>query len=105
MTRMVMCVKLGRELPGLDEPPFGGELGERIYNHISEHAWGMWPQHQMILINHYGLTLNDPNARQFLREQMEEFFFSEEAKMPEGWVPEGAPGAAPAKGGGPARKK
>lgn len=102
MARMVMCAKLSRELPGLDEPPFEGELGERIYNEISQQAWAMWPEYQIILINHFGLTLNDPNARQFLREQMEEFFFGEDAKMPEGWTPEGTPGA---KGGGPARKK
>ncbi len=30
MPRMVKCVKLGRELPGLDKPPFPGELGQRI---------------------------------------------------------------------------
>jgi Fe-S cluster biosynthesis and repair protein YggX len=102
MARMVMCAKLGRELPGLDEPPFESELGERIYNEISQQAWEMWPEYQIILINHFGLTLNDPNARQFLREQMEDFFFGEDAKMPEGWTPEGAPGA---KGGGPPRKK
>jgi len=35
---------------------------------------------------------------------MEEFFFGEDARLPEGWV---APGAAPSKGGGggAARKK
>jgi hypothetical protein len=35
---------------------------------------------------------------------MEEFFFGEDARMPEGWVPPGA-GGAKGKGGGPARKK
>jgi Fe-S cluster biosynthesis and repair protein YggX len=111
VTRMVMCAKFDHELPGLDKPPFPGELGDRIYNEISQQAWEMWLQYQVILINHFGLTLNDPNARQFLREQMEEFFFGEEAKMPEGWTPEGTPGPAGkggpgpgAKGGGPRRK-
>ena len=94
MARIIKCAKIGRELPGLEEPPFPGELGERIYNEISQQAWEMWPQHQMILINHFGLSLNDPQARQFLREQMEEFFFGAEAKMPEGWTPEGVPGPA-----------
>ena len=54
----------------------------------------------MILINHFNLALNDPQARQFLREQMDDFFFGEDAKMPEGWTPEGAPGPD-AKGGAP----
>ncbi len=43
MPRMVMCVKLGRELPGLEKPPFPGALGQRIYENISQQAWDMWP--------------------------------------------------------------
>ncbi|TMD00803.1 MAG: Fe(2+)-trafficking protein, partial [Chloroflexi bacterium] len=39
MARMVKCVKLGRELPGLDKPPFPGELGKRIYENISKQAY------------------------------------------------------------------
>jgi len=88
MPRMVQCVKLGRELPGLDKPPFPGELGQRIYEHVSREAWEMWPAQSTLLINHYGLNMADPDARKFLREQMEEFFFGKDAKMPEGWVPE-----------------
>ena len=108
MTRMVQCVKLVRELPGLEQPPFPGELGERIFENVSQPAWDMWTQHQVLLINHYGLVLADPNARQFLMEQMEDFFFGVGAQMPEGWTPEGvsgpgAKGGAGAKGG-PARK-
>ena len=29
--RMVKCIKLGKELPGLKEPPFDNDLGQRIY--------------------------------------------------------------------------
>ena len=101
MARMVHCVKLGRELPGLDRPPYPGELGQRIYNNISATAWEMWRQQSVLLINHYGLVLADPEAKQFLREQMEAFLFSDEARMPEDWTPESAAGAkgapAPAK--------
>lgn len=103
MTRMVKCVKLGRELPGLDKPPFAGELGQRIYDNVSQEAWQMWLEHQVLLINHNGLVLADPSHRQFLIEQLEEFFFGEGAQVPEGWTPAGTPGPS-AKGGGPARK-
>jgi Fe-S cluster biosynthesis and repair protein YggX len=99
---MVNCVKLGRELPGLERQPYPGELGQRIYENVSQQAWDMWMQHSVILINHYGLSLGDPQARQFLQEQMEEFFFGEEAQMPEGWTPEGS--APAAKGAVPSRK-
>jgi Fe-S cluster biosynthesis and repair protein YggX len=107
MARMVQCVKLGRELPGLDKPPFPGELGQRIYDQVSKQAYDMWQAQRTLLINHYGLNLADPEARKILREQMEEFFFGEDAKMPEGWVPEAAgAGAGPSrKGGGAPRKK
>ncbi|MBX5451473.1 oxidative damage protection protein [Thermogemmatispora sp.] len=108
MPRMVNCVKLGRQLPGLEKPPMPGELGQRIYEQVSEQAWRMWETQRTLLINHYGLNLADPEARKFLREQMEEFFFgSQEEKKPEGWIPEDAGvGVGPGrKGGGPARKK
>lgn len=105
MARMVKCVKFGRELPGLDALPFPGELGQRIYDNVSAQAWALWPRQATIIINHYGLNMGDPNARDWLNEQMEEFFFGEDAAMPEGWVPEGAGGAKGKGGGGPAPRK
>lgn len=72
---LVDCARLGQELPALARPPFGGELGERIYNNISALAWSMWQQQATLLINHYGLNLADPRANDFLMEQMEEYLF------------------------------
>ncbi len=100
MARMVHCAKLGRELPGLDRPPYPGELGQRIYEHISRQAWDMWMQQAVLIINHYGLSMIDPQAQRLLMAQAEEFFFGEGARMPEGWSPEGQGGQ-----GGPRRKK
>ncbi len=98
MVRMVFCQKLGRELPGLEQPPTPGALGQRIFESISAEAWDLWEEQSKLIINHYGLVLADPEARRFLREQMEEFFFGEDARMPEGWAPSGSKGgAAPAK--------
>lgn len=102
MPRLVQCVKLGRELPGLDKPPFPGPLGERIYEHVSAEGYALWQPHMTIMINHYGLNPADPETRKMLRQEMEEFFFGENARLPEGWVP---PSAGPTKGGAPARKK
>jgi Fe-S cluster biosynthesis and repair protein YggX len=100
--RIVYCVKLGRELPGLDRPPMPGALGQRIYEQISKQAYDMWEAQRTLIINHYGLNLADPESRKILRDQMEEFFFGAEAQMPEGWVPEaaGAGAGASSKGGG-----
>lgn len=101
MARMVQCVKLGRLLPGLDKAPVAGELGQCIYEQVSQDAWQMWLEHMTRLINHYGLVPADPEARKILRQEMEEFFFGEGAQMPEGWIPEGAAGG---KGGAPGGK-
>ena len=101
MPRIVYCVKLGRELPGLEKPPMPGALGQRIYEQISQQAWGMWNEQRILLINHYNLSMGDPEARKILREQMEEFLFGEDSQMPEGWTPEGVgAGAAPSQKGG-----
>jgi Fe-S cluster biosynthesis and repair protein YggX len=105
MARMVQCAKLGRALPGLEKPPFPGELGQRIYEQVSEEAWRQWQGQLTIMINHYGLNLLDPATREMLDEQMEDFFFGEQPEMPEGWTPGNQKGGgAPAKGGAPARK-
>jgi Fe-S cluster biosynthesis and repair protein YggX len=38
MTRTVHCKKLGKELPGMAFKPFPNELGQRIYDSISQEA-------------------------------------------------------------------
>lgn len=72
---VVHCALLDEELPALSRRPFPGELGERIYNEISDYAYKMWNERATLLINHYGLNMADPRAQEFLFEQMEEFFF------------------------------
>ena len=90
MSRVVKCVKLGREAEGLDKPPYPGELGQRIFENVSKEAWQMWIRHQTILMNEYRLSPIDPQHRKFLEEQMEKFFFGECAEVPEGFTPPGA---------------
>jgi Fe-S cluster biosynthesis and repair protein YggX len=40
-----------------------------------------------MLINEYRLVVVEPQAREFLKQQMEQFFFGEGAQKPEGFVP------------------
>jgi len=75
MTRMVNCVKLGREAEGLAFPPVPGELGKKIFENVSKEAWSGWQRHQTMLINENRLNLADPQARSYLMEQMERYFF------------------------------
>ncbi|MCS7289197.1 MAG: oxidative damage protection protein [Roseiflexus sp.] len=88
--RMVKCVKLGRELPGLPRPPYPGELGKRIYENVSQQAWNMWMDQALLIINHYGLSMIDPRATELMMRQAELFFFGESDVKPEGWTPEGS---------------
>ena len=84
--RMVKCVKLGRELPGLDRPPWKGELGKRIYENVSKEAWRMWVDHSKMLLNEFRLNPLDPQAQKMMEDQMEQFFFGSGAKPPENYV-------------------
>jgi Fe-S cluster biosynthesis and repair protein YggX len=77
MTRMVNCIKLGREAEGLKIPPYPGELGKKIYEQISQEAWQTWLRHQTMLINEYRLSPVDPRHRKMLEEEMEKFLFGE----------------------------
>ncbi len=87
MARMVHCVKLGRELEGLDRPPYPGELGKRIYENVSKEAWQGWIRYQTMLVNENRLNLADPQARKYLAAQMENYFFGDSTQMPPGYVP------------------
>jgi Fe-S cluster biosynthesis and repair protein YggX len=87
MTRMVQCVKLGREAEGLEAPTYPGELGQRIFEQVSKEAWQQWLGRQTILINEYRITPVDPKARKFLEEEMEKFFFGEGAAKIDNYVP------------------
>ena len=82
MSRMVQCVVLKREAPGLDRPVYPGELGKRIYESVSREAWARWLQHQTMLINEYRLTPIEPKARKFLEAEMEKFFFGAGSERP-----------------------
>lgn len=90
MTRMVQCVKLGREAEGLDRPPYPGPLGQRIFENVSKEAWKQWVEHQTRLINEYRLALAESQARKFLSAEMEKFFFGGELAQT-GYVPPKAP--------------
>jgi Fe-S cluster biosynthesis and repair protein YggX len=85
--RMVKCVKFDKELPGLDRAPWKGELGKRIYENVSKDAWKLWLEHSKMIMNEYRLNPLDPSSQKVIEEQMEQFFFGEGARLPEGYVP------------------
>ena len=86
MARTVQCVLLKQEAPGLDRPPYPGELGKRIYENVSKEAWQAWLAHQTMLINENRLNPLDPKTRAFLAAEMEKYFFGEGSEKPAGYV-------------------
>jgi Fe-S cluster biosynthesis and repair protein YggX len=48
-----------------------------VYEEICGVCWGEWLKTQQQLINHYGLNLRDPKAKEFLFRNMEQFLFKE----------------------------
>jgi Fe-S cluster biosynthesis and repair protein YggX len=85
-TRMVHCVKFGKDMPGLDRVPWKGELGKRVFENVSKDAWKLWIEHSKMVMNEYRLNPLDPNSQKIMEEQMEQFFFGEGSKLPEGYV-------------------
>ena len=90
MTRMVQCIKLGKEAEGLARAPYPGELGQRIFDSVSKEAWMDWLRHQTMLVNENRLNLADARARQYLARQMENHFFGAGADAAQGYVPPSA---------------
>lgn len=87
MARTVKCIKLGKEAEAMDFPPYPGELGQRIFNNVSKEAWAGWLKQQTMLVNENRLSLADPQARKYLAEQTEAYFFGEGADQASGYIP------------------
>ena len=91
MTRLVNCIKLGKQAEGLDLPPYPGPLGKRIWEEVSKQAWADWMKQQTMLVNEKRLNLADARARQYLARQMEKHFFGDGADVVQGYVPPSNP--------------
>jgi len=87
MSRTVICRKFGKELPGLDAPPYPGSKGQEIFENVSARAWEEWQAHQTMLINEKHLSLADPQTRKYLQAEMEKFLAGEDFERAEGYVP------------------
>ncbi len=84
---MVFCVKLQRELPGLEKPPWPGALGQRIYENVSAEAWRMWEDRMRMILNEYRLMPWQKEAQELMAQLMEQFFFGEGSAPPPDYRP------------------
>lgn len=86
--RTVFCVKFQKEMPGLETPPWPGELGQRIFDNVSAQAWQMWEERQKMILNEYRIMPWQKEGQELIRTHLEQFFFGEGAALPPGYVPE-----------------
>ena len=87
MERIIYCEYFKEDRAGLERPPYPGETGKKIYESISKEAWQLWLEHQTMLINENRLSLVDPEARRFLNEELQKFFFGEGSTKPKEYTP------------------
>ncbi len=84
----LLCIKLNKELEALDRAPYPGKLGIKILENISREAWQMWLDHQTMLINENNLNLFEDSSQNYLKEQMEKYFFdNDNLDLIEGYIP------------------
>jgi len=86
--RTVFCVKLQREMPGLDMAPWPGEIGQRLFDNVSAEAWGLWEERQKMILNEYRLMPWQKEGQELILKHLEDFFFGDGAALPPGYVPE-----------------
>jgi len=85
--RIVHCIKLDQDLPGLDKAPIGGELGQKIYDSVSKQGFKLFLEHFKMIVNEYRLDLTSPATDKIFEEQLREFFFGDGIKLPDEYVP------------------
>jgi Fe-S cluster biosynthesis and repair protein YggX len=83
----VFCVKLQKNLPGLEEPPFDTELGRNIYANVSQEAWNGWSEFCKMLLNEYRLNPSRREDQEVIVKQMEQYFFGAGSALPAQYVP------------------
>ena len=71
----ITCTRCGQPKRAFERLPFPGAIGQRIVEQICQECWGQWLRQQTMLINHYGLNVMDPQARSFLKQNMQAFLF------------------------------
>jgi len=76
MPEEIKCKRCGQKRAPLGYAPIPTELGQQVGAEVCQPCWSEWLQKQNMLINHYGLDLSNPEAHDFLFDNMRAFFFN-----------------------------
>lgn len=86
--RLVNCIKLGQELPGLARPPFPTDFGRYLHENVSHQAWEQWLEESVRLINTYRVDLSSPEGTEFMLKQLKIWLGLEDGELAQtAWTP------------------
>ena len=86
--RVIKCIKLGEELPGLARPPFPTELGNFVFENVSFDAWDQWLKESVRYINTCRWQLDQPEDREKYMGQLRIWLGLEDGEMMKtAWTP------------------
>ena len=86
--RLVHCIKLDRELPGLAKPPFPNEMGQLVFEKVSKEAWDLWLQESVSYINTYRVDLSSREGAEFMLKKLRIWMGLEEGDLAAtAWTP------------------
>ncbi len=67
------CCRCSGSGQRLEQPPFKGELGQKVFAHVCSTCWAEWVQMGTRVINELRLPMYDPAAQKMYDEHMVEF--------------------------------
>lgn len=86
--RLVQCIKLKKELPGLARPPFPNDFGQYLFENLSKEAWDQWLQESVRYINTYRVDLSSREGTEFMLKQLKIWLGVEEGEQAAtAWTP------------------
>lgn len=86
--RIIHCVKLDKDLPGLLKPPFPKQLGQDIFEKVSHEAWELWLKESVRYINTYRVDLSSKQGQEFLVKQLRVWLNLDEGELvATAWTP------------------
>jgi len=77
MSDSIKCARCGQKRAPLGFAPLPTELGQKVATEVCQPCWSEWLQTQTRIINHYGLDLTNPDAQNFLFDNIKGFLFGE----------------------------
>lgn len=77
MSTDITCTRCGQTRARMAFKPFQNDLGQQLFDSICGVCWGEWLKRQQQLINHYGLNLREPAAKELLMTSLKEFLLQQ----------------------------